>query len=65
MKIKEIKYEKIFQSLKTVNYKLWLAILVTFLMPTIYKTLEFFVRKLSNSSGLDIASQLQWLDFMK
>lgn len=55
--------KKIFQSLKTVNYKLWLAILVTFLMPTIYKTFRIFLLgSYPNSSGLDIASQLQWLD---
>lgn len=59
----EYSMKKINKSLKTINYRLWLAILVTLLMPTVYKTVRIFILgSFPDASGIDIASQLQWLD---
>lgn len=54
---------RVVRALKTVNYRLWLAILATMLLPTIYQTVRiFFLGDIPNDSGINIASQLQWVN---
>ena len=51
------------KALKTVNYRMWLAILATMLLPTIYQTVRFFfLGDMPSDSGINIASQLQWVN---
>ncbi|MDE7191869.1 MAG: multidrug transporter [Clostridia bacterium] len=54
---------KIICALKSVNYRLWLAILATMLLPTVYQTIRiFFLGDMPSDSGINIASQLQWVN---
>ena len=54
---------KIVKSLKTVNYRLWFALLALLLLPTIYQTVRIhFLGNMPNDWGFNIASQLQWLN---
>lgn len=54
---------RIVKALKTVNYRLWLAILATMLLPTVYQTVRiYFLGDLPSDSGINIASQLQWVN---
>lgn len=55
--------KRIFKSLKTVNYRLWFALLLILLLPTIYQTVRInFLGDMPNDWGFNIASQLQWLN---
>lgn len=50
---------RVIRALKTVNYRLWLAILVTMLLPTVYQTVRiYFLGDLPSDWGVNIASQL-------
>ncbi|MDR2836222.1 MAG: hypothetical protein LBV69_08570 [Bacteroidales bacterium] len=50
------------KALKTINYRLFLAILLLMLFPTIYQTVRiYFLGELPNDWGLNIASQLSWV----
>ncbi len=54
---------KIIRALKTVNYRLWFAIFITMLLPTVYQTVRiFFLGDMPSDSGINIASQLQWVN---
>lgn len=54
---------RIVKALKTVNYRLWIAILATMLLPTVYQTVRiYFLGDLPSDSGINIASQLQWVN---
>ncbi len=54
---------RIVRALKSVNYKLWIAILSTMLLPTVYQTVRiFFLGDMPSDSGINIASQLQWVN---
>lgn len=54
---------KIIRALKSINYRLWLAILATMLLPTVYQTVRiFFLGDMPSDSGINIASQLQWVN---
>lgn len=54
---------KIIRALKSVNYRLWFAILATMLLPTVYQTVRiFFLGDMPSDSGINIASQLQWVN---
>ncbi|OQA77445.1 MAG: hypothetical protein BWY30_01103 [Tenericutes bacterium ADurb.Bin239] len=54
--------KRIIRSLKTVNYRLWLALLILLMLPTIYQTVRiFFLGNMPSDWGINIASQLQWL----
>lgn len=54
---------RIVKALKTVNYRLWFAILATMLLPTVYQTVRiYFLGDLPSDSGINIASQLQWVN---
>lgn len=51
------------KALKSVNYRLWLAILATMLLPTVYQTVRiYFLGDMPNDNGINIASQLQWVN---
>jgi len=53
------------RSLKGFNYKLFLAILITGLLPTIYTTVRFnFLGNLPGDWGYNIASQLQYVNLI-
>lgn len=57
--------KKIINKIKQFNWKLWLAISLTALIPAIYKTVRFyFLGDLPGSSGVDIASQLSWVSLL-
>lgn len=54
---------RILRALKTVNYRLWIAVLATMLLPTIYQTVRiYFLGDLPSDSGINIASQLSWVN---
>lgn len=55
--------KRIIRALKTVNYRLWIAILAMMLLPTIYQTVRiFFLGDMPNDWGFNIASQLSWVN---
>jgi Na+-driven multidrug efflux pump len=50
------------KALKSINYRLFFAILLLMLFPTIYQTVRiFFLGNLPNDWGFNIASQLSWV----
>ncbi len=54
---------KVVRALKTVNFRLWIAILATMLLPTVYQTVRFFfLGNMPSDNGINIASQLQWVN---
>lgn len=54
---------RVIRALKTVNYRLWLAILATMLLPTVYQTVRiYFLGDLPSDWGVNIASQLSWVN---
>lgn len=54
---------RVIRALKTVNYRLWIAILSTMLFPTVYQTVRFFfLGNMPSDNGINIASQLQWVN---
>ncbi len=54
---------RIIRALKTVNYRLLAAVFVTMLLPTIYQTVRiYFLGNLPSDSGINIASQLSWVN---
>ena len=56
---------RLIKALKTVNYRLWFAILITFLLPTIYQTVRiYFLGNMPSDNGINIASQLQWVNLL-
>lgn len=57
--------KKIINSIKSFNWRLWLVLATTLLIPALYKTLRiFFLGDLPSSSGVDIASQLAWVNII-
>lgn len=56
---------RIIKALKTVNFRLWLDILAAMLLPTVYQTVRiYFLGDMPNDSGINIASQLQWVNLL-
>ncbi len=54
---------RIISALKTINYRLWFAILAAMLLPTVYQTVRiFFLGDMPSDGGVNIASQLQWVN---
>lgn len=52
-------------SLKKINYKLFLALLLMGLIPTIYTTVRiFFLGQMPGDWGFNIASQLSWVNLL-
>jgi Na+-driven multidrug efflux pump len=55
--------KSIIRALKTVNYRLWLAILLMMLLPTLYQTVRiYFLGDMPGDWGYNIASQLSWVN---
>ncbi len=54
---------RIIRALKTVNYRLLAAVFATMLLPTVYQTVRiYFLGDLPSDSGINIASQLSWVN---
>ncbi len=59
------KMKTIFQSIKTFNWRLWLALLTTLFVPALYQTVRiFFLGDMPADWGLNIASQLSWVNLL-
>ena len=57
--------ELVISSCRRFQYKLYLALFLSQMIPTIYKTVRmFYLGNLPNSSGVDIASQLIWVNLI-
>jgi hypothetical protein len=53
---------KIKNSLKTINYKMFFALLMFGLIPTLYMTVRIYlIGQLPNTYSFSIAGQLQWV----
>lgn len=58
-------FKKISNSLKNINYKLFIALLVMGLCPTIYTTLRiFWLGELPDGYSYSIAGQLSWVNLI-
>ena len=58
-------FKKISDSLKNINYKLFIALLVMGLCPTIYTTLRvFWLGELPGVYSYSIAGQLSWVNLI-
>src|SRR5690554_688484 len=57
--------KKVFNSMKRINYKLFLALLLMGLIPTLYTTFRiFFIGQMPGDWGFNIASQLSWVNLL-
>ena len=55
----------IIKSIKTFNWRLWLVLAVTLLIPALYQTLRiFFLGDMPGDWGVNIASQLAWVNLL-
>ncbi|MCF7931340.1 MAG: hypothetical protein K9L02_07520 [Acholeplasmataceae bacterium] len=55
--------KRVIRALRTVNFRLWIAIALLFLMPAIYQTVRiFFLGDMPGDWGFNIASQLSWIN---
>jgi Na+-driven multidrug efflux pump len=58
-----ISMKRLFISLKSINYRLFFAILVLMFFPTIYQTVRiYFLGAMPGDWGFNIASQLSWVN---
>ena len=58
-------FTKVKKSLSKINYKLFLALLVLGLCPTVYTTLRvFFLGELPGEYSFSIAGQLSWINLL-
>ena len=58
-------FKKIFTSLKNINHKLFIALLVMGLVPTIYTTFRvFWLGNLPGDWSYSIAGQLSWINLI-
>ncbi len=56
---------RICKSLKTINYRLFAALLLMGLIPTVYTTVRiFFLGQMPGDWGFNIASQLSWINLL-
>lgn len=54
---------RVARALKTVNYRLLIAVFATMLLPAVYQTVRInFLGELPSDSGINIASQLSWVN---
>jgi Na+-driven multidrug efflux pump len=57
--------DAIARAIKSINYRLFSAILLLMLLPTIYQTVRtFFLGDMPNDWGFNIASQLSWINLL-
>ena len=55
----------ILKSIKTFNWRLWLVLAVTLLIPALYQTLRIhFLGEMPGDWGVNIASQLSWVNLI-
>ena len=55
--------QRVIKALKTVNYRLWAAILLMMFIPIVYQTVRiFFLGDMPGDWGFNIASQLSWVN---
>jgi Na+-driven multidrug efflux pump len=53
------------ESLRKINYRLYFAILITMLLPTVYQTVRiYFLGNMPSDWGINIASQLSWINLI-
>jgi Na+-driven multidrug efflux pump len=53
------------KSLRKINYRLYFAILLTMLLPTVYQTVRiYFLGNMPSDWGINIASQLSWINLI-
>lgn len=58
-------FKSVWKSLKTFNWRLWLVLAVTLLIPALYQTLRiFFLGNMPGDWGVNIASQLSWVNLL-
>ena len=58
-------FKSIWKSIKEFNWRLWLVLAVTLLIPAIYQTVRiFFLGDLPSDYGVNIASQLSWVNLL-
>ncbi len=56
---------KMFLSLRKINYRLWMALLVMGLVPTVYTTVRIFLLgQLPGEWSFSIAGQLSWVNLL-
>ena len=56
-------FQKLKQSFKNINYKLFISLLIMGLCPTIYTTLRvFLIGQLPGEYSFSIAGQLSWVN---
>ena len=57
--------KSIAKSLKTFNYRLWLVLAITLLIPALYQTVRiYFLGNIESDWGVNIASQLSWVNLL-
>lgn len=57
--------KSILKSIKTFNWRLWLVLVVTLLIPALYQTLRIhFLGDMPGEWGVNIASQLSWVNLI-
>ena len=57
--------KSIIKSIKTFNWRLWLVLATTLLIPALYQTLRiFFLGDMPGDWGVNIASQLAWVNLL-
>ena len=57
--------KKIINSLKTINYKMFFALFIFGLIPTLYTTFRIYlIGQLPNTYVFSIAGQLQWVSLL-
>ena len=57
--------KNILNAFKTFNWKLWLVLVITALIPAIYQTLRiYFLGEMPGDWGVNIASQLSWINLL-
>lgn len=55
----------LWKSVKTFNWRLWLVLAMTLLIPALYQTLRiFFLGDMPGDWGVNIASQLSWVNLL-
>lgn len=56
---------RLYKALKTIDYGLWSAVLVTLLFPSIYQMVRInYLGQLPANDGINIASQLSWVSLI-
>ena len=55
----------LFRDLRGFDYRLWIVLVLQLLIPTVWLTVRvYFIGDMPDSSGIDIASQLMWINLL-